>query len=114
MIAGRTTGIVFGAFALAAILFGAATASANQSENPNPNPDPEDCDDLNDQLAALTSKRSDLQNQRAWLVAAANAAAQQGGGSDEEILVQIAEIDGQIAATNAQIAATNAQLEACG
>lgn len=109
---GRQAAVIGGAIGLLALLGFAGTASASEPSGggPGPGPDPEDCEDLQDQLAAQTAARADMQNARAALLQAIN---QNGPGTDEELLVQLAELDGQIANMNQMIAATNAQLEAC-
>lgn len=114
MIAGRGTAVVAGIMALLALTGVAVAASKGGGvRDADPaKPDAEDCEDLHDQLSALTALRSDLQNARASVQAAVNAASQ-AGYTDEEALVQLAELNTQLGQVGAQITQTQAQLEEC-
>lgn len=107
----KGTLVLGAAIGLLTLLGGVAVAASTGPASGPGNPDPEDCEDLQDQLAALTAARYDLQQSRAAILAQAS---QLPLGTDEELLAQVAAIDNQLAIINKKINSTQVELTKCG
>lgn len=107
---GRMVAVTAGAFALAMLGF-AAVAKAKPGGPIPTGPDAEDCDDLEEQLQTRKNYRQALLGQRAALLAAINS--NPGPGTDEELLAELAQLDGALVNVNGDIASIEAGLEEC-